>query len=343
MFSFATVVNVGSAQEVPGITGLAHMFEHMAFKGTPEIGTTDWPAEKEALAQAGGGLPGLPARAPRRAPRPGQARHAQQGVRGAAEGGQQYVKPNEFDHILEQDGAIGINAFTTADETGYFYSLPANKTELFAYLESGRFLHPVFREFYKERSVVQEERRLRIESNPIGKLVEQFTTTAFMAHPYRYPTVGYMSDLAVDHDHRRQEVLQHLLHAVEHGHGDRRRRPRRDAHPAPREVLRPHPEAPRPAAAAHRRADPDRREERGDPRSDPAVLHRGLPQAGDHRPGPGGLRRHRRHHDQRPDLAPLPPPGARRQARRPGRSRSPASRATSTPTSGRCSPSPHPG
>jgi predicted Zn-dependent peptidase len=88
-----------------------------------------------------------------------------------------------------------MNAFTSADVTGYFYSLPANKVELFAYLESERFFRPVFREFYQERSVVQEERRLRTESQPVGRILEQFLAAAFTAHPYGQPTVGHMSDL----------------------------------------------------------------------------------------------------------------------------------------------------
>jgi len=195
VFSFATIVNVGSAQEVPGITGLAHMFEHMAFKGTPNIGTTDWPAEKEALAKLETAYQAYQHERLARRPDPEKLAQLEKTFEARQKDAQQYVKPNEFDSILEQAGAVGINAFTAADLTGYFYSLPSNKTELFAYLESERFLHPVFREFYKERSVVQEERRLRIESSPIGKMIEQFTTSAFMAHPYRFPTVGYMSDL----------------------------------------------------------------------------------------------------------------------------------------------------
>ena len=195
VFSFATLVNVGSAQEVPGITGLAHMFEHMAFKGTPDLGTTDWPAEKQALAKLEEAYQAY--QHERLSPRPDPDRLAEleKTFEERQKDAEQYVEPGEFDRVLEQAGAVGINAFTAADLTGFFYSLPANKVELFAYLESGRFLHPVFREFYKERSVVQEERRLRIESNPIGKMIEQFTTSAFMAHPYRFPTVGYMSDL----------------------------------------------------------------------------------------------------------------------------------------------------
>src|SRR5438132_10818527 len=108
---------------------------------------------------------------------------------------QKYVIPNEFSKIVDRAGAVGMNAFTASDETAYFYSFPSNRVELWAYLESERFLHPVFREFYKERDVVTEERRMRTESSPIGRLVEQFLETAFIAHSYRQPTVGWPSDL----------------------------------------------------------------------------------------------------------------------------------------------------
>ncbi len=90
---------------------------------------------------------------------------------------------------------MGVNAFTNYDETAYMYSLPANQIQLWAALESDRMGHPVMREFYKERSVVMEERRMRTDSQPTGRLVEQFLGTAFMANPYHRPTIGYASDL----------------------------------------------------------------------------------------------------------------------------------------------------
>jgi predicted Zn-dependent peptidase len=102
---------------------------------------------------------------------------------------------NQFGQIIEQDGGQGLNAFTSSEETGYFYSFPSNRVELWAYLESERFLHPVFREFYKERDVVYEERRLRTESQPTGRLFEQFLAAAYVAHPYGQPVVGWPSDL----------------------------------------------------------------------------------------------------------------------------------------------------
>ncbi|HKI85123.1 MAG TPA: insulinase family protein, partial [Thermoanaerobaculia bacterium] len=195
VFSFATFANVGSVREVPGITGLAHMFEHMAFKGTPDIGTTNWPAEKKALAAEEAAYQAY--NRARLEARPDEKKIAalhEEFKKKQAEA-EKYVVKNEFGDIVEREGGVGLNAFTSDDVTGYFYSLPANKVELFAYLESERFLHPVFREFYKERAVVQEERRLRTESQPIGRLIEQFIATAFIAHPYHHPTVGWMSDL----------------------------------------------------------------------------------------------------------------------------------------------------
>ena len=107
----------------------------------------------------------------------------------------EYVKPNEFPQILESNGAEGLNANTSLDETAYHYSLPENRLELWAYLESTRFIHPVMREFYKERNVVIEERRMRTDSNPIGRLLEQFVTAAYQAHQYHRPTIGWMADL----------------------------------------------------------------------------------------------------------------------------------------------------
>jgi len=195
VFSFATYVNVGSAQELPGITGLAHMFEHVAFKGTPKLGTSDYQAERLAIEQMEAAYQaylearlGLGADAE-------QVERLWQEFKEKEEVANSYSLSEAFGEILNREGATGLNAFTNTDFTGYFYSLPANKFELFAYLESGRFLEPVYREFYKERDVVQEERRLRTESNPIGRLIEQFVAAAFVAHPYKNPVVGHMSDL----------------------------------------------------------------------------------------------------------------------------------------------------
>ncbi len=194
IFSYVAIARVGSVNEVAGITGLAHMFEHMAFKGTETIGTKDYAKEKKSLelmdqryadwwkAKIGGGDETAVAA-------------LWQAFKDAETNASQYVETNEFGSIIEQAGGSGLNASTAPDVTTYFYNLPSNKLELWAYLESDRFMRPVLREFYKERDVVLEERRMRTESSPIGRLIEEFLTIAYKAHPYGMPTVGHHSDL----------------------------------------------------------------------------------------------------------------------------------------------------
>ncbi len=196
VFSFFTLVDAGSVQDPMGKTGLAHMFEHMAFKGTDKIGTTDHAAEKPALAKVEVAYAAYIAERDKTGGRDeAKLKELEKAWKEAADEANKYVVGNEFGKIIEENGGEGLNAFTSYDETGYHYSLPENRLELWAYLESERFLHPVMREFYKERNVVIEERRLRTDSNPIGRLLEQFTAEAFEAHPYHRPTVGWMADL----------------------------------------------------------------------------------------------------------------------------------------------------
>jgi predicted Zn-dependent peptidase len=196
VFSFFTLVDAGSAQDPMRETGLAHMFEHMAFKGTNKIGTTDYAAEKPALEKVETTYATYVAERDKTVGQD-KAKLAQleKAWKDAIAEANKYVVPNQFGKIIEQNGGEDMNAFTSYDETAYHYSLPENRLELWAYLESERFLHPVMREFYKERDVVIEERRMRTDSNPFGRLLEQFTESAFTAHPYHRPTVGWMSDL----------------------------------------------------------------------------------------------------------------------------------------------------
>jgi len=196
VFSFFTMVDAGSAQDPMRETGLAHMFEHMAFKGTDKIGTTNYAAEKLALEKVEKAYALYISERDKSVGRDeAKLKQLEQAWKDARDEADKYVKPNEFGKIIEQNGGEDMNAFTNYDETGYHYSFPENRLELWAYLESERFLHPVMREFYKERNVVIEERRLRTDSNPIGRLIEQFTAAAFAAHPYHRPTVGWMADL----------------------------------------------------------------------------------------------------------------------------------------------------
>jgi predicted Zn-dependent peptidase len=194
--SFHTYVNAGAVDDPKGRTGLAHMFEHMAFKGTPNIGSKNWPAEKKALEEIEQIYDRLDAernKAFRADPRKIEALQAE--VKAAIEKADSYVESNEYDRIVESNGGVGLNAGTAEDQTTYFYSFPANRIELWFLLESERFLRPVFREFYKERDVVREERRMRIESSPQGQLVEALSSTAFAAHPYKNSPAGWASDI----------------------------------------------------------------------------------------------------------------------------------------------------
>ncbi|MCA9470411.1 MAG: insulinase family protein [Nitrospirales bacterium] len=195
VFAFMTRVNVGSAQEPKGRTGLAHMFEHMAFKGTPRLGTSNYEAEKTALRSLEDAYQAYQKARWNPKSSPEHVKELEDRFKQAQHVASQYVSKNEFGDIIEREGGVSLNAFTGADVTGYFYALPSNKVELFAYLESERFLQPVFREFYKERDVVMEERRLRTESSAIGRLLEQFVSAAFIAHPYHHPVIGYASDI----------------------------------------------------------------------------------------------------------------------------------------------------
>lgn len=196
VFSFFTHVDVGSDREVPGITGLAHMFEHIAFKGTDKIGTTNYAAEKLALEKVERAYAAYDReRRKEVGSDPKKVAEFEKAWKAAIAAADKYVVKEAFGEIVERQGGEGLNAFTSDEETGYFYSFPSNRVELWAYLDSERFLHPVMREFYKERDVVYEERRMRTESQPEGRLIEQFLATAFVAHPYGQPVVGWPSDL----------------------------------------------------------------------------------------------------------------------------------------------------
>ena len=194
--SFLTYADVGSVQEVKGITGLAHIFEHMAFKGTPTLGGKNYAEEKLALDRVDQAFLALRdernkgARAD-----PQKLKELETAFKAAQDGAGQFVVKNEYADAIDRAGGRNLNAATGQDFTRYFFSLPSNSSELWFFLESERFLHPVLREFYKEKDVVMEERRMSIESQPVGKLIEEALHAAYKAHPYGDPVLGHMSDL----------------------------------------------------------------------------------------------------------------------------------------------------
>ncbi len=194
--SFFSRVNVGSADDPKGQGGLAHMFEHMAFKGTNTVGTLNAAAEKQAMAEVEVAYDALTAERNKGL----QADQAKlktldEALKKAIEKANGFVDKERFTKVLEENGAVGLNAFTSLDETAYIMSMPANKLELWFAMESDRFLNPVFREFYNERGVIREEYRMAIESNPTGRLLYEMLTTAFSTSPYRTHPAGIPSDI----------------------------------------------------------------------------------------------------------------------------------------------------
>ncbi|HZB87595.1 MAG TPA: pitrilysin family protein [Terracidiphilus sp.] len=197
VFSYTTYIDAGDVDDPSGESGLAHMFEHLAFKGTSQIGTNDYPDEKIALEKVEKANDAYEAEYLKpvgRDPEKLAALH-KAFIEAQAEA-HKYVVPNEFTEVAQQNGAAGLNAETGLDNTEYFWSMPENKLELWAWLESGRLSDTVPREFYKERDVVNEERRMRTDSNPVGRLVEQFLATAYVAHNYGRSGIGWPSEVS---------------------------------------------------------------------------------------------------------------------------------------------------
>ena len=204
------IARVGSVYESPGITGVAHLFEHMMFKGTRTIGTSDIGKDLEIIEQ----LDALKAElyveeaqllhAHRLGeiedphdPEARSPRHVEllEDFDRLIERQQALLIKEDFSRVYTGQGASGMNAGTSYDYTIYFINVPANKLELWFWMEADRLLNPVFREFYSERDVVHEERRLRTDSTPIGKFQEQFDAMFWESSPYSWPVVGWPSDL----------------------------------------------------------------------------------------------------------------------------------------------------
>ena len=186
---------VGSVNEHLGNTGIAHVVEHMLFKGTEEIGTNNRALEAPLLAAIDAARDSMVAEAARSRSDPASVRRLGARVAALEDSARAYVISNEFDHILSTEGAQGLNATTSHEATRYFVELPANRIELWFALESDRMANPVFREFFTELDVVREERRMRLESSPGGILQAAFLATAFQVHPYGVPVIGHAADL----------------------------------------------------------------------------------------------------------------------------------------------------
>ncbi len=194
-FAAHIAFKVGSVEETSGYTGAAHMLEHMLFKGTTTIGTLDWDKEKpllEKIYRIGDQLDTA-----RRENRDETiVKDLATRLKNAQAEHKKYVVSEGYSKLYSAEGGVGFNAGTSKDMTTYIIRLPSNKLELWAWIESDRMKNPVFREYYAERSVVGEERRLRYENDAEGKLYERYLAASFMAHPYGQPIIGWESDLS---------------------------------------------------------------------------------------------------------------------------------------------------
>ncbi len=204
------VAHVGSSNERPGITGIAHLFEHMMFKGTPALGTKDYKKDVEIINEQERVRDLMRAEEAhmRTLWRRGEItdllnpdtwtpryKELQAQFKKLVDAQREILVKNEFDRVYTSNGGSEMNAYTSFDVTVYFTTVPANKLELWMWMESGRLLAPVFREFYAERDVVFEERRMRTESTPTGRIEESFWAMFWESHPYSWPVLGWPSDI----------------------------------------------------------------------------------------------------------------------------------------------------
>ena len=187
---------VGSVDEKSDERGIAHLLEHMLFKGTTTLGTRDYTAEKPILDKIEDVAQTLMAEKARREKGDaGKIAGLEKQLAALEADAAKYVIKDEFFELYSKNGGTGYNAFTSRDGTTYLISLPANKLELWAAIESDRLQNAVLREFYTERSVVMEERRRSYDADPESKLWETFVASSFLAHSYGQPTIGWMSDI----------------------------------------------------------------------------------------------------------------------------------------------------
>jgi predicted Zn-dependent peptidase len=193
--AFHVHADVGSANESYGITGISHILEHMAAKGTKTVGTKDYAAESKALEAVDAAHAEMRQEETKVAPDQATLARLRAKFKEFEAKTKEFVVNNEYWDMMKREGDAGFNAGTSPDHTIYTSYLPSNKLEFWMAMTSDRFLNPVFREFYKERDVIQEERRLIVETQPMGKLQEDFLAVAFKAHPYHHYVIGHMSDL----------------------------------------------------------------------------------------------------------------------------------------------------
>ncbi|MHC4268719.1 MAG: M16 family metallopeptidase [Planctomycetota bacterium] len=206
--SLRIVYKVGSVNERPGITGASHLFEHMMFKGTEIFGTKDFESEKSLLDKEDELISNIEFdKSMGEDADQEKLKLLKEELEEVWKMQKELIVKDEMWSIYLKNGATGLNASTGNDATYYYCNLPANRLELWAFMESDRMKNLVLREFYSERDVVMEERRMRTENSPFGLLLEQLNAATYTAHPYGWPVIGWMSDIA---NMKKKEVAKYF-------------------------------------------------------------------------------------------------------------------------------------
>jgi predicted Zn-dependent peptidase len=192
--AFHISFRVGSADESYNTAGAAHILEHMLFKGTSTLGTSDYNKERpiiDRIEAIGETIDGLRLEKPNNR----EIKKLEAELRELEKKQDEFIISSPYDMLYTSNGGVGFNASTSKDMTGYYIQLPSDKIELWAKTESDRLKNPVFREYYRERDNVFEERLMRYQSGGEGLLYETFFAAAFSAHPYKHPTIGWESNI----------------------------------------------------------------------------------------------------------------------------------------------------
>ena len=185
----AVYVHAGSKNDPVDATGMAHYFEHIMFKGTDKIGTTNWEAEKVFLDSIDLMYDRL-----HETSDVAERQSIQQKINILSQKSADYAIPNEVDVILTQMGGKSLNAGTSYDMTVYYNIFPSNQLSKWMDVYVERFRNPVFRLFQSELETVYEEKNM-YGDNPISAFQEYLFKETFGEHPYGRPVIGYTEHL----------------------------------------------------------------------------------------------------------------------------------------------------
>ena len=193
--AFRLAIRAGSALEETGSTGIAHMLEHMLFKGTKNFGTLDYKKDEALQSKIEAAYQTVLAEQQKRKPDPALIQEKLTEMETLRIQVQKIYMGQAFSSQVGKNGAVGVNAFTTKDQTQYIMSIPSDMMEQWFSIVSEQLFEPSWREFYVEKAVIQREWAFRYVNNPSGAAWLDLDATAYTAHPYRNPTIGWKSDM----------------------------------------------------------------------------------------------------------------------------------------------------